>query len=63
MVPDIAENFQDIDFLLSIDMVGVLVELLLEVEGDDGVVVVGELLEAVRLALDFGRGAWLFLFV
>jgi hypothetical protein len=57
MVPDIAENFQDIDFLLSIDMVGVLVELLLEVEGDDGVVVVGELLEAVRLALDFGRGA------
>ena len=57
MVSDIAENFQDIDFLLSIDMVGVLVELLLEVEGDDGVVVVGELLEAVRLALDFGRGA------
>ncbi len=57
MVPDIAENFQDIDFLLSIDMVGVLVKLLLEVEGDDGVVVVGELLQAVRLALDFGRGA------
>ena len=53
VVPDIAKNFQDIDFLLSIQTVGVLIELLLEVEDDYGIVVVGELLEAVGLSLDF----------
>lgn len=52
-MPDIAKNFQDIDFLLSIQTVGVLIELLLEVEDDYGIVVVGELLEAVGLSLDF----------
>ena len=63
VVPDIAKNFQDIDFLLSIQTVGVLIELLLEIEDDYGIVVVGELLEAVGLSLDFNWGAWLFLFV